>query len=222
MAVSLTLMDRTVEALSTCVVDDVHLANRFGELIGTLSSRTRAACVRMSKGGNGNSRGVSQSPAPQSTYAPQMGEQGSYTKGGAAANPQHWSYNGVSHMRANSRDTSAQNAPSGALYGISTQAYDFSENGNSFSVMPPPTNPGSPSMNHANLNGGNGYGGANSYGGFISTGFGDYNGEMPDWLALPLDPLLQSSGADVTQTGFGPGIGDYDMLDVLLGASNHL
>lgn len=219
MAVSLGLMDRTVEALSTCVVDDVHLANRFGELIGTLSSRTRAACVRMSKGGNGNSRGVSQSPAPPSTYATHIGEQSHYTKGGAAANTQQWSYNGVSHMRPSSRDTPAQTAPSGALYGISTQTYDFSDNGNSFSVMPPPTNTGSPSMGNSNLHGGN-YGGASAYGGFGNSGFGDYNGDMPDWLALPLDPLLQSNGADVTQTGFGPGIGDYDMLDVLLGANN--
>ncbi|GAB7351119.1 hypothetical protein MBLNU459_g1580t1 [Dothideomycetes sp. NU459] len=205
MAVSLGLMDRTVEALSTCVVDDVHLANRFGELIGTLSSRTRAACVRMGKGGNGNSRGVSQSPAPQSTYVSHMSEQQSYSKGGggAPANQQQWPFNP---------------APPSALYGISTQTYDFSDNGNTFSVMPPPTNPASPNLGHASLPGN--FGGNNFGSGFGSNGFGDYNGDMPDWLALPLDPLLQSNGQDVTQTGFGPGIGDYDMLDVLLGANS--
>jgi len=38
-----------------------------------------------------------------------------------------------------------------------------------------------------------------------------------DWLALPLDPLLNSSfGSDVTHAGYGPDVGGYDMLDLLL------
>ncbi len=38
-----------------------------------------------------------------------------------------------------------------------------------------------------------------------------------DWLALPLDPLLNSSfGTDVTHAGYGPDVGGYDMLDLLL------
>lgn len=38
-----------------------------------------------------------------------------------------------------------------------------------------------------------------------------------DWLALPLDPLLNSSfGSDVTHAGYGPDVGGFDMLDILL------
>ncbi|KAF1812298.1 hypothetical protein P152DRAFT_458680 [Eremomyces bilateralis CBS 781.70] len=45
---------------------------------------------------------------------------------------------------------------------------------------------------------------------------GDFGLGDQDWLALPLDPLLSSYMADVTQTTYGPDIGCYCMLDVLL------
>lgn len=38
---SISLMDRTVEALRTCVVDDVHLGTRFGDLLESLTNRLR-------------------------------------------------------------------------------------------------------------------------------------------------------------------------------------
>ncbi|EAS28605.3 uncharacterized protein CIMG_09809 [Coccidioides immitis RS] len=41
-AISLTLVERTAEALCTCVVDDVHLSNRFGELLQALVSSLRS------------------------------------------------------------------------------------------------------------------------------------------------------------------------------------
>lgn len=37
------------------------------------------------------------------------------------------------------------------------------------------------------------------------------------WCALPLDQILSSGPVPVTHTGFGPGIGGQDMLNVLLG-----
>lgn len=39
--ISITLMDRTVDALRNCVVDDVHLGTRFADLLETLTSRLR-------------------------------------------------------------------------------------------------------------------------------------------------------------------------------------
>lgn len=54
-------------------------------------------------------------------------------------------------------------------------------------------------------NGGNGGGGGGG-GGFMDQ----------DWLALPLDPLLDQWGADIGQTGMGPDVGGMDMLDILL------
>lgn len=44
---SLELVERTAEALCTCVVDDVHLSNRFGELLQALSSSLRNRVGRM-------------------------------------------------------------------------------------------------------------------------------------------------------------------------------
>ncbi|KZF26948.1 hypothetical protein L228DRAFT_235952 [Xylona heveae TC161] len=41
-------------------------------------------------------------------------------------------------------------------------------------------------------------------------------GYTSDWLALPLDPLRNSYGAGVNQTTYGPDIGGYDLLEVLL------
>ncbi|KAI2345857.1 zinc finger transcriptional activator [Ophidiomyces ophidiicola] len=46
-AISLTLVERTAEALCTCVVDDVHLSNRFGELLQALVSSLRSRVVTM-------------------------------------------------------------------------------------------------------------------------------------------------------------------------------
>lgn len=44
----------------------------------------------------------------------------------------------------------------------------------------------------------------------------DENGNFSDWLALPLDPLLNFNSADVTQTSYGPDVGGYDLLELLL------
>ncbi len=42
-------------------------------------------------------------------------------------------------------------------------------------------------------------------------------GTATDWLALPLDPLLNSLGAGVTQSSLmGPDVGGFDLLEVLL------
>ncbi|KAI0382637.1 hypothetical protein F5Y04DRAFT_270213 [Hypomontagnella monticulosa] len=39
--VSISLLDRTVDALRTCVVDDIHLGTRFGDLLESLTTRLR-------------------------------------------------------------------------------------------------------------------------------------------------------------------------------------
>ena len=44
--ISIDLMDRTVEALKTCVVDDVHLGTRFADLLESLTSRLRHRFVQ--------------------------------------------------------------------------------------------------------------------------------------------------------------------------------
>jgi len=45
--ISINLMDRTVEALRTCVVDDVHLGTRFADLLESLTSRLRTRFIQV-------------------------------------------------------------------------------------------------------------------------------------------------------------------------------
>lgn len=58
--VSLDLVERTAEALCTCVVDDVHLSNRFGELLTALASSLRSRVMR----GTGNEYFQSENMTP--------------------------------------------------------------------------------------------------------------------------------------------------------------
>ncbi|KKZ68804.1 hypothetical protein EMCG_05603 [[Emmonsia] crescens] len=58
--VSLDLVERTAEALCTCVVDDVHLSNRFGELLIALASSLRSRVMR----GTGNEYFQSENMTP--------------------------------------------------------------------------------------------------------------------------------------------------------------
>lgn len=231
-------MDRTIEALRTCIVDDVHVASRFADLLGTAVNRIRSRFVRMARSGaNGVSRVASHSPAPQQTYAQSMpmnppSNQSSLRS--TAFIQQGWPYNGAGNMNGNMNGNgngngigtgsasatypNGRNTPSNPLYGISTQTYDFSDNGTSFNVMPPP-------MAYANNSPSLGNSASSMAGGGIGMSYNAYSsgaefaddGSMPDWLALPLDPILNSYGADVTQTGYGPGVGEYDMLELLLG-----
>ncbi|OQO14179.1 hypothetical protein B0A48_01055 [Cryoendolithus antarcticus] len=220
---SLKLVDRTVEAIRTCIVDDVHVASRFADLLDTLIQNLKPRLVRISADGrsaghtrrpsqhstpvhptsqfatNGNGHGHSMSTTQQAStgaYAPQQHQQ------------QQWTYS-----------PGPANAATNPLFGISNDAYDYSDN--NFSIMPPPSfglhSPtGSNQNNTNNLS-------ANLMPPSSNTGynFGGYgNGDdMGDWLALPLDPLLNMSGDTyVTQTMYGPEVGGQDMLELLLGA----
>ncbi|PNS18924.1 hypothetical protein CAC42_6019 [Sphaceloma murrayae] len=212
-AISLEYLDRTIQALQTCIVDDVHVASRFADLLRTLTDRIRARFVRMTRNGQGFSRGTSKSPADMPGIPTSQPINASALRT-SLNHSQQWSGHPAVQGQGfanRSRESSAahNNNP---LYGITNQAFDFEDNGASFNVMPPPTNPPSPSFTQTSLNGyTNGYGGQTHDGGFV-----DENGNLQDWLALPLDPILNSYGADVTQTGFGPGVGEYDMLELLL------
>jgi len=219
---SLTLMDRTVEALRECIVDDVHVASRFADLLDTLTQNLKPRLVRISADGRPvRSRGVSQAgngdlavPANLGTATQRLQRQQSYqTTAGSlpTTQQQHWSsYN---RSTTNMQPMSI----SDPLYGISNDTYDLM--GNDFSVMPPPSfGFNSPNNDPANATAA---GGSNSrsfdpYGN--SGAFGDQS--MQDWLALPLDPLINIPGADVSQTMYGPELGGQDMLELLLNGSN--
>ncbi|PSK42965.1 hypothetical protein B9Z65_6919 [Elsinoe australis] len=218
-AISLGYLDRTIEALQTCIVDDVHVASRFADLLRTLTDRIRARFVRMTRAGpNGFSRGTSKSPAdiPGIPTSQPVNASALRTSLNHSQSQQWSGHPAVQGFSNGSREGSTAN--NNPLYGITNQAFDFEDNGAAFNVMPPPTQPPSPSFTQSSMNGGfsNGYGNHGGQGQGGDGGFVDEHGNLQDWLALPLDPILNSYGADVTQTGFGPGVGEYDMLELLL------
>jgi hypothetical protein len=73
---SFILMDKTVEALKTCIVDDVHVASRFAELLNKLTESLKPRLIRISADGRsaGRSRGVSNhnTPAPGPSMPTQL------------------------------------------------------------------------------------------------------------------------------------------------------
>lgn len=218
-AISLGLMDRAVNALRTSIVDDVHVGNRFADLLDTLTNRIRSRFVRMAaNGSNGISRAPSHSPPRTDHNTPMMPPpHQAHPPSGGHMNAQwpsvaSYGHQGLHNTSSPSLGVNAggRATPNHPLYGISTETYDPGTN--NISIMPPPDF----GPNGYDFTGATGTGaqfGAATPG---LGGDGTADGYMPDWLALPLDPLLNNYGADVTQTTFGPDVGGYDLLDVLL------
>ncbi|KAH6642293.1 hypothetical protein C7974DRAFT_385190 [Boeremia exigua] len=219
-AVSLALLSGAVDALRTSIVDDVHVGNRFADLVETLTHRIRSRFVRLAaNGSSAMSRAGSRSPLQAPLMPPP-----------APLNPIAGSYMGsTSHIfptNGTGTGTSVPGSPSlsgratpisQSLWGISAEPYD--PNSNSISIMPPP---GFNAFPHPGTPGGSANGNANStangsWSQWANSGasWGGANNDQ-DWLALPLDPLLDQWGAEINQTAMGPDVGGMDMLDILL------
>ena len=218
---SLTLMDRTVEALRGCIVDDVHVASRFADLLDTLTQNLKPRLVRIAADGRtGRSRGLSHHGTPDPVQPPlgmanqRLQQHQRQASAGVLPNQQQWSYS--ASMTPNAMNGTM--APNNPLYGISNDAYDLMGPDNNFSIMPPPSfGLQSPTAKfNQNMTTADGttmdpYGNSNNFG---------TDNSMQDWLALPLDPLINMSGVDVNQTMYGPELGGQDMLELLLGSNN--
>lgn len=200
-ALSLRYMDLTVEALKDCIADDVHVALRFADLLDTLTKKIKARFVRMASAhdSNGGSRTHTRSPSTQVHQQIGLADE-SNIRNNPLPTPQ-WPYNGTPSM---STHQSGRNSPSHPLYGVSNTTYDYNENGNQFMFMPAPT---STDMTFDSFDANN-----NSNGMYMFP----EDGNNPEWLALPINGLLNSNGAEVSSAGFGPGIGEYDMLELML------
>lgn len=231
-AVSLALLSGAVDALRTSIVDDVHVGNRFADLVETLTHRIRSRFVRLAANGStGISRAGSRSPiqAPlMPPPAPMNPIASSYMGSTSHVFPQHPTGTSV----PGSPSLSGRATPiSQSLWGISAEPYDPSTS--SISIMPPPGFNGFPSASPtaphpANPNASNNpssttpnnnpnasaNGTWSSWSSNNGNSWGANNDQ--DWLALPLDPLLDQWGAEINQTAMGPDVGGMDMLDILL------
>lgn len=230
MRVSLDLQDRTVEALQTFVVDDVHISNTVARLLELLTSSIRTRFLRFAphdRGADGEGQDRSSAPVSRAHSPPREGvtsrreglqtpwssTQGQDTNGG-----------GLGYVERNG----ASGHPSGTIGSAhdslaSIPAQPINSSNLNVSFMPPPpsvyynyydANSAMPvndldrsSPNHVVPHAvGDGSGANNA------------SGALPDWFALPLDQFFNSSTATVDQGlgGTGPMLGEFDMLEVLL------
>ncbi|RAH65768.1 Zn(II)2Cys6 transcription factor domain-containing protein [Aspergillus aculeatinus CBS 121060] len=243
--VSLDLQDRTIEALRTCVVDDVHLNHAIARLLELLTTSIRTRFLRfapLDRGGDGEqerpSAPVSRHQSPRPRDGPPGRREGSSHTWTPAqqttpAQNQNLGYvDGTSQTGTTSMSSSVHDP----LAAIPAQSINSSHINVSF--MPPP-----PSMYHnyydpsatppaGEMEGG---GGAAAASASTTTSNNHHNnnvtasqsmpdnnpstsGGLPDWFALPLDQFFNSSTAVVDQGlgGTGPMVGEFDMLEVLL------
>ena len=231
---SLNLMDRTVEALRTCIVDDVHVASRFADLLDSLTQSLKPRLVRIATDGRmSNSRQTSKQGTPAATgvsaQLPHHLQQQSKRRpsvSGAANMPQQGQEQQQAQFRygndraftnpSNNIPSSTAYSMSDPLYGVSSDTYDLL--GNDYSVMPPPSFGLHSPPTRSNSNNGN-HPTYDPYA-FNAAGGGLQNGmAQQDWFALPLDPIMNMNGVDVQQTMYGPEIDGQDMLELLLGGN---
>ena len=189
-AISLRLLDDTVRALRTSVVDDVHLCLRIADLLEGLTLSIRHKFVRLPPrpvtGMRQSSRTNSQTPAP-------------YSSDNFQGNTQGYNSSDRFQYRTNTGD-SGQNP----LAGIS-RTYNNPYNSN-ISIMPP--------LGGQYTTGYNMGGNSRSYNQQQQQMYPSSSGDMPampseeDWLTLDLQPLLDTSslggGENQWFGSFGP------------------
>lgn len=214
---SLDLQDRTIEALRTCVVDDVHLGNTISRLLELLTTNIRTRFLRFAptdraSDGDGQERFTSaptsrvSSPRP-TRDTPQTRRDG---PSGQWQQPQNVNQNvGYHHMDSNQ----GPHPPHGVSYHdplANIPAQPINSSNINVSFMPPPAsvyynyydaNATPPKTNDA-----------------TSVAQSVHEGGLPDWFALPLDQFFNSNtgGVDQGLGGTGPMLGEFDMLEVLL------
>ncbi|EAU33944.1 conserved hypothetical protein [Aspergillus terreus NIH2624] len=214
--VSLDLQDRTIEALRTHVVDDVHLCHAISRLLELLTTSIRTRFLRfapMDRAGDGD--GQDRASAPHSrAQSPRPRDGGQVRRDGSQ---QAWTSQNLGYVDSNHQHTGTPMTTSvhDPLAGIPAQPINSSNLNVSF--MPPP-----PSVYHNYYDPNASPPAGDMEGSNVpSQSIHDHNGTsggLPDWFALPLDQFFTSSTAVVDQGlgGTGPMVGELDMLEVLL------
>ena len=133
MALSLNLMDRTVQVMRNHVVDDVHLSNRFSNFLEVITNRLRPMIVRMSRTTGASSANLA------SRVSSRPASPGSNLQNRTTEHMPVFATDGFDAQTQQQQREAGQNVDNAqALYGISTQTYDIGDGNNAFSIMPPP------------------------------------------------------------------------------------
>lgn len=213
---SLDLQDRTIEALRTCVVDDVHLGNTISRLLELLTTNIRTRFLRFAptdRAGDGDgqervaSAPTSRISSPRPNREPLQTRRDGFS--GQWQQAQNASHNvGYHHIDNNQGQHQHGVNYHDPLANIPAQPINSSNINVSF--MPPPAsvyynyydaNSTTPKTDDA-----------------TSVAQSVHEGGLPDWFALPLDQFFNSNtgGVDQGLGGTGPMLGEFDMLEVLL------
>ncbi|KAI9733324.1 MAG: hypothetical protein M1834_003408 [Cirrosporium novae-zelandiae] len=222
---SLDLLDALVDALENCVVDDVHLSGRIADLLRFLTSSIRPRFIRYVTATANQSRSRTPLPASADTENRLMNGYGNSTR-------QTGQHGGIDLYRSEQNQGPIRQYPveitegsyfySSPLHsrGIKQPSSSASSSlphvsqlppHHPVSFMPPPfddTCVVQPSLHPAEhpLNSPN-------------QSEGNTNASLLDWTALPLDLFFNNPEVNVDQGfgGIGPTVGEYDMLEVMLG-----
>ncbi|KAK0621424.1 hypothetical protein B0T17DRAFT_534001 [Bombardia bombarda] len=216
--ISINLMDQTVNALRTCVVDDVHLGIRFADMLETLTSRLR-------------NRFIHAPPPPLSTTdgrSPVANQVDSTMNGGGGGLNGH----GLGHMSTNEiwskmREVAGGHERSSTPANISATPWDlttgnFPYPSGSASMFGPSTPAATTGLHdHGNGNGnnnGNGHGHGmvpDSSSLFDNSDWNNPSTEM--WYLPPGAAFFQNLGeaTNVSMTAEGVNIGGIDLLEYM-------
>lgn len=245
MRVSLDLQDRTIEALRTCVVDDVHLGNTISRLLELLTTNIRTRFLRFAptdRAGDGD--GQERPSAPNShAGSPRPREKGTDRREPTAGNSWPHSHsstpfpqqpNSHGHLGYSLDGTSNGNHPPETTMGgyydplPHIRAQPINSSTINVAFMPPPpsvyynyydhntTPPITMSTSDDTKPLVTAAHSVNDSG--VANSSSNGGPLPPDWFALPLDQFFNSSTGGVEQGlgGTGPMVGEFDMLEVLL------
>ncbi|KAK3692050.1 hypothetical protein B0T22DRAFT_475020 [Podospora appendiculata] len=201
--ISITLMDQTVNALRTCVVDDVHLGIRFADMLETLTSRLR-------------NRFIHAPPPPLSTTDGRDGRSPTADVSASNATNSHGLHAHQAHEWSKLREAFAGPERSSTPANISATPWDlttgnFPYPSGSASMFGPST----PAALHDNNVNGNHTHTANGMN--AADSMFDYNPSNEMWYLPPGAAFYQNVGGEtsVSMTAEGVSIGGIDLLDFM-------
>ncbi|CAN8097216.1 unnamed protein product [Discula destructiva] len=231
--VSIRLMDSTVEALRTCVVDDVHLGIRFADLLENLTMRLRNRFIYVTNSTNQSQANSADGrlPMPEAGMSSSGGGQGMHHGPGGINGQDHGGWPRVVAVPPERAATPAAN--------ISATPLDMPSNFH----MPSNFNNSNPGRGHSppasaglgvglasdnNNNNNNSSSSSHNNLSLVSDLFGGGGGDGPDWATGPANDLwFLPAGPAFFQSVGGPGdsgvgmsaeginVGGMDLLDYM-------
>lgn len=225
MRVSLDLQDRTVEALRTCVVDDIHLSHAIARLLELLTTNIRTRFLRfapLDRTGDGDGDGHDRTSAPASrVHSPRPRDGPVARRDGLNSHAWAPAASQLGYTDTHPPSTTPLTSVHDPLAGIPAQPINSSNINVNF--MPPPPSVYSNFYEPRSTPPANDIDSAlpsqsmNENQAQTQTQTQNQSG-VSDWFALPLDQFFNSATAVVDQGlgGTGPMVGELDMLEVLL------